>query len=430
MEEKILYFIWKFKLYNTKELISSEGKHIQIKNPGIQNSDAGPDFINAQIKIDNTLWAGNVEMHLKSSDWNKHHHQKDKAYNNVILHVVLFNDAMVYNENGDKIPLLKLNLNPAIVKKYKELLVNEGKLPCSKDIKLVEEFRLKIWFDNLLFERLYEKTATIKQILEKNKNNWEESFYQTIARNFGFNLNAEPFERLARSLPLKSIAKHHNNLMQIEALLFGQAGFLNDIIDDDYFKTLKREYTHLQKKFDLHSIEKHSWKFLRSRPSNFPLIRISQFASLIHQSTSLFSKIINTPNIDDIHKLFQLKASEFWSTHYTFEKVSKLKEKKFGDNSINNIIINTIVPFIFLYGEYKDDQKLKDKAITLLENLKAEDNYITRMWISEGIKITNAFSSQAIIQQTKNYCQKEKCLDCGIGSEILKLSFMDNKLVN
>ncbi len=218
--------------------------------------------------------------------------------------------------------------------------------------------------------------------------------------------------------------------MQIEALLFGQAGFLNDIIDDDYFKTLKREYTHLQKKFDLHSIEKYSWKFLRSRPSNFPLIRISQFASLIHQSTSLFSKIINAANIDDIQKLFQLKASEFWSTHYTFEKISKLKEKKFGDNSINNIIINTIVPFIFLYGEYKDDQKLKDKAITLLENLKAEDNYITRMWISEGIKITNAFSSQAIIQQTKNYCQKEKCLDCGIGSEILKLSFMNNKLVN
>ncbi|MEN8119603.1 MAG: DUF2851 family protein [Bacteroidota bacterium] len=430
MEEKILYFIWKYKLYNANQLISSESKHIQIINPGMQNFDAGPDFINAQIKIDNTLWAGNVEMHLKSSDWNKHHHQKDKAYNNVILHVVLNNDTMVYNENGDKIPLLKLKLNPAIVKKYEELLVNEGKLPCSKDIKSVEEFRLKIWFDNILFERLNEKTKTIKQKLEINKNNWEESFYQTIARNFGFNLNAEPFERLARSLPLKYIAKHHNNLLQIEALLFGQAGFLSDNINDEYFEMLKREYTHLKKKFGLHPIEKHSWKFLRSRPSNFPLIRISQFACLLHQSTSLFSKIINANSTDEIQKLFQLKASEFWSTHYTFEKVSEKKEKRFGTNSVNNIIINTIVPYTFQYGEYKDDQKLKDKAITLLENLKSENNYITRMWNSEGIKITNAFSSQAVIQQTKNYCQKGKCLDCGIGSEILKRSFIDNKLVN
>lgn len=426
MEEKILYFIWKYKLINTNQLISSDGKHIQIINPGMQNFDAGPDFINAQIKMENTLWAGNVEMHLKSSDWNKHRHQKDKAYNNVILHVVLNNDEPVYNENGDKVLSLKLNLDPALVKKYKELLVNEGKLPCSQDIKLVEEFRLKIWFDNVLFERLNEKTETIKQKLTINKNNWEESFYQTIARNFGFNLNAEPFERLARSLPLKYIAKHQNNLLQIEALLFGQAGFLYNSINDEYFVKLKREYNHLKKKFSLYPIEKHSWKFLRSRPSNFPLIRISQFACLIHQSTSLFSKIIDACSITEIQKLFQIKASEFWSTHYTFEKVSEKKEKRFGSNSVNNVIINTVVPFTFLYGQFKDDQKLKDKAISFLEDLKAENNNITRMWNSEGIKITNAFLSQAVIQQTKNYCQKRKCLDCGIGSEILKHIFKNN----
>ncbi len=420
MQEKILYFVWKYKLYSANQLISSDGQQIKIINPGIQNFDAGPDFINAKIKIGNTLWAGNIEMHIKSSDWNNHGHQKDKAYNNVILHVVINDDKTVYNENGEKIVLLKLNLNNALIKKYEELISDEGKLACGDDLKTVEEFKLKMWLENVLFERLSEKTEIIKQKLEINKNNWEESFYQIIARSFGFSLNAEPFERLARSLPLKYIAKHHNNLQQIEALLFGQAGFLSDDYHDDYFKMLKREYNHLKKKFNLKPIEKHNWKFLRLRPSNFPTIRISQFACLIHQSRSLFSKIIDADSLTELQKLFQIKASVFWQNHYTFEKISEEKEKNFGNNSINNIIINTIVPFTFLYGDYKDDQKLKDKAIKLLEDLKAENNNITRLWNSAGIKITDAFLSQALIQQTKNYCQKGKCLDCGIGSEILK----------
>ncbi len=430
MKEKILHFIWKYKLYNKTELLCSDSNHVEVISPGVQNFDAGPDFFNAQIKIGNTLWAGNVEMHLKSSDWYRHNHNKDKAYNNVVLHVVIDNDKVTNNENGDKIPTVELKLNPKIAKKYYELLESESKLSCNADIGSIEEFRLKIWFDNVLFERLKQKTEIIKLKLERNKNNWEESFYQILARNFGFNLNAEPFERLARSLPLKYIAKHHNNLLQIEALLYGQAGFLTDSANmgDKYYINLKREYTHLRKKFNLNPIEQHSWKFLRSRPSNFPTIRISQFASLIHKSTSLFSKIINASNATDIQKLFQSKASEYWSNHYTFNKISEKKEKRFGANSINNIIINTIVPFTFLFGNFKGDQKLKNKAITFLENLKAENNNITRLWNSEGIKITNAFLSQAIIQQTKNYCRKEKCLDCGIGAEILKQVFKTNSI--
>ncbi len=420
MQEKILYFVWKYKLYATKQLMSSEGQVIEVVHTGMQNFDAGPDFTNAQIKIDNTLWAGNVEMHIKASDWNKHGHQKNKAYNNVILHVVLIDDETVYNENGEKIALLKLNLKPGLIKKYESLILNEEKLPCSNDLKTVDKFKLKMWLNNVLFERLRQKTEIIKQKLENNKNNWEESFYQTIARNFGFNLNAEPFERLARSVPLKNIAKHQNNLVQIEALLFGQAGFLNDSYDDEYFNELKREYIHLKKKFNLQAIEKHNWKFLRLRPSNFPTIRISQFACLIHQSSSLFSKIIDANNLTELQTLFQIKASRFWLNHYTFDKISEKKEKNFGNNSINNIIINTIVPFTFLYGEYKDDQKLKDKAIKFLEEVKSENNNIIREWNLAGVKSTNAFLSQALIQQTKNYCQKNKCLDCGIGSEILK----------
>ncbi|OQX97872.1 MAG: hypothetical protein B6I20_11840 [Bacteroidetes bacterium 4572_117] len=423
MEEKVLYFIWKYKLYDTKKLTCTNGKLLQILNHGMQNHNAGPDFFNAKIKIDDTLWAGNVEMHLKSSDWNKHKHQNDKAYNNVILHVVFDDDIEIFNENKDKVPALKLSLNQALTNKYKELLENENKLSCGDDIKTVEQFRLKMWFDNILFERLNEKTKIINEKLEINKNNWEEVFYQMMARNFGFNLNAEPFERLARSLPLKYLAKHHNNLMQIEALLYGQAGFLNNNYPDMYFQDLKKEYLHLQRKFKLRPIEKHSWKFLRSRPSNFPFIRISQFANLIYQSSTLFSKIINANNIKEIQGFFEINASEFWSTHYTFEKKSEKKEKKIGKTSINNIIINTIVPFTFLYGNFKDNQTLKDKAITFLESINPENNYITRMWNAVGIKANNAFLSQALIQQTKNYCQKNKCLDCGIGSEILKQSY-------
>jgi hypothetical protein len=430
MDEKILYFAWKYKLYNNKQFIDSNGQQLEIINPGTQNFDAGPDFINAKIKINDTIWAGNVEMHINASDWNKHKHFKDKAYNNVILHVVINNDKDVINENGNRVPAMELEIDSSILDKYDYLVQSEEKPACKTDLKQIEKIKLNLWFNSLLFERLNNKTEFIRTKLESTKNNWEEAFYQILARNFGFNLNAEPFERLARSLPLKYLAKHQNNLFQIEALLFGQAGFLHDNINDDYFIELKREYTHLQKKFSLKPIEKYSWKFLRSRPSNFPTVRIAQFAMLIFKSKSLFSKIIDANNAQEIKKMFQLKTSAFWSNHYTFEKVSAKKEKSFGSSSIDNIIINTIVPFTFLYGEFKDKQTLKDKSINLLETLKAENNHITKIWQAADITINSAFLSQALIQQTKNYCQKEKCLDCGIGSEILRNSFINQTKFN
>ncbi len=420
MEEKILYFIWKYKLYNKNKLQTSQGLGLEIHNPGIQNFDSGPDFTNAKIKIGDTLWAGNVEIHVKASDWYAHKHQNDKAYNNVILHVVFDCDKEVCNQKNEKIPTLELKPDKMLLEKYEELIKNNKILSCSDDLNLLENFRLKLWLNNMLFERLSEKTEIIKQKLSRNKNNWEETFYQIIARNFGFKLNAEPFERLAAGLPLKYLAKHHDNLLQIEALLFGQAGFLADDFNNDYYLRLQKEYLHLANKFSLKPIEKYNWKFLRTRPGNFPTIRIAQFAQLIYQSTSLFSKIIDSDRISQVKTLFDVKASNFWKNHYTFAKLSAAKEKTLGESSIDNILINTVIPFLFLYGEAKDNQHLKDKAINWLEEIKPENNKITKMWTEAGVKIPNAFFSQAIIQQTNNYCKYARCLDCGIGTEILK----------
>lgn len=424
MEEKILYFVWKYKLYETKQLIDSEGGQLEIIKKGMQNNNAGPDFVDAQIKMGGTIWAGNIEMHINASDWNKHKHNKDKAYNNVILHVVVNNDKEVFNEKGNKVLALKINISQSILNKYYFLIRNEETPACRKELGNINTFKLNLWFNNILFERLNGKTELIAEKLKAGKNNWEEVFYQILARNFGFSLNAEPFERLAHSLPLKYLAKHHDNLLQIEALLFGQAGFLQAELRDNYYTVLKREYTHLQKKFKLKPIEKYNWKFLRSRPSNFATVRIAQFAMLIYQSKALFSKIINANSVSEIKKMFRIKPSGYWLNHYTFEKKSVIKEKQLGSGSIDNLIINTIVPFTFLYGEFKANQLLKDKAVRMLENLKPERNHITRIWDNAGIKIENAFLSQAVIQQTKNYCQKQRCLDCGVGSELLRQSFV------
>ncbi len=418
MEEKILYFLWKYKLYKNPTLTET-GDYFEVINQGIQNHDSGADFINAKIKIGATLWAGNVEIHLKSSDWYVHNHHKDEAYNNVILHVVLQNDKETINQKNEKVPVFELKPDEKLYEKYKELVKGSHELSCSTDLHLLDNFRLKFWLNNVLFERLAEKTEVIKQKLYANKNHWEETFYQILARNFGFKLNAEPFERLAASLPLKYLAKHHDNLLQIEALLFGQAGFLLEDSSEAYHQSLKREYEHLAKKFGLKPIEKHNWKFLRTRPGNFPTLRIAQFAKLIYLSSSLFSKILDAKTIDDVKNLFSVKLSGFWENHYTFDKFSPKKEKVLGANSLDNILINTVVPFLFLYGETKDQQALKDKAIYWLENIKAENNKIIRLWKAAGVKVPNAFFSQAIIQQTNNYCKHGKCLDCGIGAEIL-----------
>jgi len=421
MTEDFLQFIWRFGLFQHEEMATTTGEKVEVMNRGTLNPDAGPDFFNAQIRIGETLWAGNVEVHLKASDWYRHLHNKDEAYQNVILHVVGVADVDVWNHSDNKIPCTILNFAPRYQENYQLLLQSENWIPCAPNIGNIAPERISISMNRLLIERLQDKTGEIIARLEQNKWDWSETFYQFLARNFGFKVNALPFEMIARSLPLSILGKHRNNLFQLEALLFGQAGFLTDeFLGDDYFMKLREEYLFLAKKYNLHPIEKYMWKFLRLRPVNFPTLRISQFAGLIHKSRSLFSKIMETVNLKELEPLFDIRSSEYWSHHYQFNRSSSKLPKSLGRSAFNNIIINTVVPFLFVYGNYQNISIFRARALAWLEELPAERNSIISNWKELGIQINCAFDSQAMIQLKHSFCNSLRCLDCPMGLQIIK----------
>ncbi len=417
MTEDFLHYIWKFKLFDFTDLHTQHKEKVRIINAGEHNTHAGPDFFNAKIKIGKTTWAGNVEIHTKSSEWFKHHHQKDKAYKNVILHVVFENDL----NGSDNMPTIELKniINSNIHRNYLSLIQSSSRIPCQNHIHTIDEFYIKSWLDRLVIERLERKTASILSSLKMNHNNWEETFYQFLARNFGLKINAEPFELLAKSLPVKVLAKHKNNLHQIEALLFGQAGLLNRKFKNEYPNALKKEYRFLQKKFSLKPIELHLWKFLRLRPANFPTIRIAQFAQLIFQSSHLFSKILECKTVKELDKPFNINTSAYWDTHYNFDTPSTNKKKKLGKTAVNTIIINTIIPFLFIYGKQKANNAYQKKALQLLENIPSENNNIIKNWQQLKVRTKSAYDSQALLQLKNEYCNNKKCLYCVIGNKIL-----------
>lgn len=420
MKEDFLHFVWKHGLYDKSNLLADNGETIEVLNPGEQNHDAGPDFFNAKIKSENTTWVGNVEVHVRSSDWKRHHHDTDKAYDNVILQVVADHDTRVYRTSGQPIPTLELTFNPKIYTNYLHLLKNQEWIPCEASIFKVDPFHLKHWLQSVLVERLLEKSREIKSMLDLQNQDWDETFYQQLARNFGFKKNAEPFELLAKSLPYKYLAKHRDNLLQVEALLFGQAGMLNDLLaEDQYYLSLKKEYAFLKEKFSLNPIGEHLWKFLRLRPSNFPTLRIAQFAVLIHRSERMFSRLLHCKTLEEAEALFTVSASSYWDNHYRFHKNTRKKKKLLGRDAVNVLIINTVVPFLFLYGIEKNLTEYKERALDFLEKIPAEKNSIILKWNSLGIKADNAFYSQALLQLKYKYCKFKRCLDCTVGREII-----------
>ena len=439
MQEEFLLYLWKFRLFDCKNLVSTLGEPIEILKPGESNTDSGPDFFNARIKIGNTKWAGNVEVHIKTSDWEKHLHQKDKAYDNIILHVVYHADKKLFRKSGEEIPTLELKerIPQNMYDKYKQFKSSKDWIPCGKQIASIDKFTLNNWLDRLIVERLEKKSTTISNSLKQNKNNWEETLYQTLARNFGQKINAEPFELLAKHLPISVLLKHKNNLLQIEALLFGVAGMLE--VDsspksesknrDEYFVNLQREFKFLKNKFQLASIDSSLWKFMRLHPLNFPTIRISQFANLLFNTTHLFSKIIEEDSLKKVISLFHAKANEYWKTHYRFNKQAPLPSKLnvgthannrlLGKDTIKTIIINTIVPFLFVYGKEKGESIFCDRGIEFLEKLDAENNAIIKKWNSIGVSAKNAFETQGLLQLKNEYCSNIKCLECAIGVKLL-----------
>lgn len=416
MTERLLQYIWQFQYFNKTDLLTKNGEVVQIIFPGQHNTNQGPDFSDAKIKIGNTIWAGTVELHLKTSDWQKHKHQLDKNYNNVILHVVWENDAM-----NSEIPIVELKgrVSKILLKRYEELMNNGSFIPCENSIQTIKEIAWRSWKDRLLAERLQRKTGMVELLLRQNNYHWEETFWWLLARNFGMKVNADAFEAVARSIPITILAKQKQQIHQIEALLLGQAGLLEGSLTDNYAVMLQKEYRYQQSKHKLNSIT-IPVHFLRMRPGNFPTIRLAQLAMLVHQSAHLFSKIKEAGSVKEIKNWFDVTANDYWHYHYRFDESSSFKKKKLGETMIDNIIINTLAPVLFAYGSYHNEQQYKDKALLWLEGTAPEANSITKGFTGLGIENKNAFDSQVLIEMKNEYCNKKRCLECGVGNALLK----------
>ncbi len=421
MTEEFLHYIWQYRLYSP-DLFLQTGEQLEVLHPGIHNTDSGPDFFTAKIRIGETIWAGNIEVHIQSSDWKRHNHQFDPSYDNVILHVVWRDDIPVYRSDGGAIPTLVLDglYNENSWKNYLRFMASQQWIPCGNLISTVDPFIRNAWFDRVLVERLERKALQVEHILLLTNNNWAQTFYRLLARNMGFKLNNQAFEMLAQSLPFQFLAKHSNDLFQLEAMIFGQAGLLQADFVDDYPLKLKNEYKFLQQKFDLAPIDSHLWRFMRLHPGNFPTLRLAQFASIIHHSNAIISGLFNSNNVTAYRKLFGAEASEYWNTHYTFDKISASRKKSLGQSSIDLLIINLVAPILVAYGRRRSDPEMTEKPIELLMQLKGEENSIIHEWAKLGIHVENAASTQALLEMKINYCDAKKCLTCRIGNELLK----------
>jgi len=422
MTEEFLHFLWRYRNYDLRHLHTTDGEPVDVLRPGEYNTDSGPDFFNARIRIGETLWAGNVEVHLRSSDWMKHSHQHDNAYSNIILHVVHEADQLLLDRSGKRVPTLELTgrIHPELYRKYLSFRDSSEWISCGKQAGEVNAGVVELWMERLLIERLERKSARILDSLALNQNDWEASFYTLLARNFGFRTNGIPFEMLAKSTPYLLLARYRENLFQLEALLLGQAGMLDDYFSSSYVQRLQSEYRFIAHKHQLAGMEFSLWKFMRMRPYNFPTVRIAQFAMLMHRSTHLFSTLMEKPELNKMKSLFQTGVSDFWKTHYTLQKESKEDAKEMGEESIENILINTVAPFLFTYGKQKGDESLCTFAIELFDQLKAEKNSIVKNWNDMGLAAANGGRSQALFELRENYCLPKRCLDCAIGRFLLK----------
>lgn len=421
--EEFLHFVWQFRLFDTRNLQLSDGQPLQLLHCGFPNKHAGPDFTQAKIVIDGTTWVGQVEVHLKSSDWYHHQHQQDLAYENVILHVVWEHDMEIKRLDGTTLPtlVLKDKIASHLFENYQNLISSVNSFPCENQISTIDSFVVNNFLSRILVERLEEKCTEIFERLDQLNGNWDETFYHFMAKNFGFKVNALPMQLLAQSLPQNLFAKHKDQALQIEALVFGQAGFLQQHFEDEYPNLLKKEYLFLSKKYALKPIDISLWKFLRMRPQNFPTLRLAQFAALIVKSNHLFSKVLEVKNVKDLSLLFNsLPIHSFWETHYHFNKGAEKVSMQLGKSSIDNILINTVAFFLFAYGKYTAQANFQTRAFYLLESIQPARNNIISNYLEAGVAVQHASQTQALLQLRKNYCNHKKCLNCGIGLKILK----------
>ena len=404
-------------------LQTTTGEPVEVIDAGLPNTNAGPDFFNAKLKIGGTLWVGNIEVHTLASDWMRHGHDKDAAYDNVILHVAETVDCEVFRANGVPVPQLQLPCPDPVRQRYDELSHAEIYPPCYSILSSLPKLTVHSWLSALQVERFEQKARVIATRLERCNNHWEDVFFITLARNFGFGLNGDAFEAWASRLPFRAIDKHRDDLFQVEAFFFGQAGLLDEELPDadGYYLKLQKEFRYLQHKFELSvPMTATQWRFLRLRPGNFPHVRLAQLANLYYKERSLFSRIMEADTLEAVRKLLTVTTSPYWEEHFNFRKVSSSRGKQVGKNAQNLIIINTVIPFLYAYGLHKADELLCERATGFLESLKAEDNHIIRHWSGAGLPVSTAADSQALLQLQKEYCDKKDCLRCRFGFEYLR----------
>ena len=416
-----MQYVWKHRLWRSEDMVTNTGKKVRVVDPGLLNTDAGPDFFNAKIEIDGHMWVGNVEMHYRATGWKRHHHDSDKAYDSVILHVVAKDDAPVRRTNGELIPQLVLEVSPQFNADYASLVGAAIEVPCATKIKQVPHLTIVEWVEGLAFERLHGKVERIHQLLDSFNGSWEDVCYVTLARNFGFGINNDAFERLARRTPLRLLGKHSDSVLQIEALLFGQAGMLDAQKPgmDSYYNQLCTEYAFLSNKFQLTPMEKESWKLFRIRPQNFPYRRIAMLAQFIEGGFRMMNRILEAEGEKEMRALFEVELSGYWTKHYTFGKPNERATATLSRSSTDIILINTVAPLLYAYGELTGNYEMTDKAIKLLEDLRAESNSIVSHFVAYGIDCPDALTSQALVQLKREYCDARKCIYCKIGHHLL-----------
>ncbi|MDT8400057.1 MAG: DUF2851 family protein [Bacteroidales bacterium] len=426
MKEEFLHFIWKNSLFENAELLTCEGKTLHVIDPGAYNRDSGPDFFSSRIRLDETEWAGNVEIHINASDWYRHKHHLDHGFDNVILHVVANNDTGVLTASGREPATFVITWQDGVEERYNNYVNNTHVIACSADLASLPVFSQRHWISRMAIERLEGKINKIKETLRATNNDWDETLYRLLSRYFGLKVNSEPFYLLSCNLPLKIIRKHADNRLQVESLLYGQAGMLEpgvfkSEIYDEYFTALVKEYKVLRRKYSLKPIDPWMWKYHRLRPANFPTIRISQLAGLLCSGRSLFAIVKDSKNLSGLKGLFMCEASSYWNRHYVFGAYKGGRVKKTGTTFINLLLINTVIPLLFLYGKETGNEEASARATDLLDSIEPEENRVTREWAAAGITVSSALESQGLIHLRETYCKNRLCLDCQYGSKLISL---------
>jgi len=417
MKEDFVHFIWKSRSIPLTRLETTDGGSVQVLKWGFHNHDAGPDFLQSEIIIDGQKWAGNVEMHLRSSDWNRHQHHLDPVYNSVILHVVWEHDAEVKTEDGLVIPTLSLKsiVVPSLHERYLQLLTSPAKLPCEEYVDLISDIKLSSWFQRLFIERIEHKKAAIMDLVQGTKGDWEVAFILHLARSFGLHKNQLGFQMLVRSIPHKVLMKYASDRFRLEALLYGQSGFLHGQVKDHYPRGLLKEYRYLRWKYKLSPIDKRVWKLLRMRPAGFPTVRISQFAGLLEDGLPLLRRFCECSSVSDLHSILNQKSTGYWKSHYLFDRPSAVSTKRLGKSFREIILINSVLPFLYSYSEAMGHDDLRRKVLDWIYQLPPEQNKLLRQWKERTDVIDTAAHAQGVLQLHKNYCTPRRCVECTIG---------------